>query len=134
MAQDGPRRARDRWSAWAAAGPDDTAAARRVDRDASPVGRLPAAAAEQHVGGRSHGVRPDDGGAAPVLFEDPRRQVDPLETQVVVGGRSRGMDRRRIARCQGLNSSQAAAGRRRRLMTRLEGIRQGVRQGRKRSR
>ncbi|MEU7334768.1 hypothetical protein [Streptomyces sp. NPDC007074] len=134
MAQDGPRRARDRLSAWAAAGPDDTAAARRVGRDASLLGRLLAAAAERNAGGRSHGMTPDDVGAEPVLFEDLRRQVDLPETQVVVESRSRGMDGRRIARYQGLNSSQAASRRPQRLMTRLDENRQGVRQGRKRSR
>lgn len=127
MAQDVPGQDRDRLSALADAGADDTTAARRVERDASLVGRLLAAAGDQNAGGRSPGVTPDDVGAALGLFEDLREQLDRLETQVVIEARRRGMDWRQIAQHRGLNSSQAAAQRYQRLMTRLEEIRQGVR-------
>ncbi|MER5381759.1 hypothetical protein ABT040_15970 [Streptomyces sp. NPDC002688] len=129
MPRDFRQQARDRLSALAPASGDrqDTAAARRVEQDASLVGRLLAAASEQNEHGREPGVIPDDVGAALGLFEDMREQLDRLETQVVIEARRRGMDWRQIAAHQGLNSSQAASQRYQRLMTRLEEIRQGVR-------
>ncbi|MEU9473383.1 hypothetical protein AB0D78_43930 [Streptomyces avermitilis] len=129
MPRDSRQQARDRLSALAPASGDrqGTTAARRVEQDASLVGRLLAAAGEQNDHGREPGVIPDDVGAALGLFEDIREQLDRLETQVVIEARRRGMDWRQIAAHQGLNSSQAASQRYQRLMTRLEEIRQGVR-------
>ncbi|MFG3105069.1 hypothetical protein ACGFZL_31755 [Streptomyces sp. NPDC048182] len=126
MSQD-RRQARERLSALAAAPADDTMAARRVEQDASLIGRLLAAAGEQGGDGQAPGVTATDVGAALSLFEGVREQLDRLETQVVIEARRRGMDWRQIARHQGLNSSQAASQRYQRLMTRLEEIRQGVR-------
>ncbi|MGW2827176.1 hypothetical protein ACWC24_40330 [Streptomyces sp. NPDC001443] len=127
MPRDSRQQARDRLSALAPAFGDDTTAARRVEQDASLVGRLLAAAGEQSNDGQQPGVVPDDVGAALGLFEDMREELDRLETQVVIEARRRGMDWRQIAAHQGLNSSQAASQRYQRLMTRLEEIRQGVR-------
>ncbi|MFD7003789.1 hypothetical protein ACFWA5_48040 [Streptomyces mirabilis] len=127
MPRDSRQQARDRLCALAPAPGDDTTAARRVEQDASLVGRLLAAAGEHSNHGQQPGVIPDDVGAALGLFEDMREELDRLETQVVIEARRRGMDWRQIAVHQGLNSSQAASQRYQRLMTRLEEIRQGVR-------
>lgn len=127
MPRDSRQQARDRLSALAPAVGDPTTAARRVEQDASLVGRLLAAAGEQNDHGREPGVVPDDVGAALGLFEDMREELDRLETQVVMEARRRAVDWRQIAAYQGLNSSQAASQRYQRLMTRLEEIRQGVR-------
>ncbi|MFF3447042.1 hypothetical protein ACFYXJ_07870 [Streptomyces sp. NPDC002667] len=129
MPRDSRQQARDRLSALAPTSEDrqDTTAARRIEQDASLVGRLLAAAGEQNDHGQEPDVIPDDVGAALGLFEDMREQLDRLETQVVIEARRRGMDWRQIAAHQGLNSSQAASQRYQRLMTRLEEIRQGVR-------
>ncbi|MFE2536861.1 hypothetical protein [Streptomyces sp. NPDC059371] len=127
MPRDLRQQARDRLSVLAPAPGDDTTAARRVEEDASLVGRLLAAVGEQNDDEQEPGVGPDDVGAALGLFEGIREQLDRLETQVVIEARRRGMDWRQIAAHQGLNSSQAASQRYQRLMTRLEEIRQGVR-------
>ncbi|MGW1729162.1 hypothetical protein ACWCQK_40795 [Streptomyces sp. NPDC002306] len=127
MPRDSRQQARDRLSALAPASGDDATAARRVEQDASLVGRLLAATGEQNGPGQGPGVASDDVGAALGLFEEMREQLDRLETQVVMEARRRGMDWRQIAAHQGLNSSQAASQRYQRLMTRLEEIRQGVR-------
>lgn len=103
-------------------------AAHRLAQDATLVGRLMTAAADHQ---RSAGSAPDlaveDVGATLGLFEGMRRELDTLETQVVIEARRRGMDWKQIAACQGLRSSQAASQRYQRLVTRLEEIRQGVR-------
>ncbi|MFF1519729.1 hypothetical protein [Streptomyces sp. NPDC058305] len=127
MPRDARQQARDRLSALAPAPGDDATPARRLEQDASLVGRLMAAAGEQNVQGRKPGPSPEDVGAALSLFDDMREQLDRLETHVVIEARRRGMDWRQIAALQGLNSSQAASQRYQRLMTRLEEIRQGVR-------
>ncbi|MFD9224927.1 hypothetical protein ACFWDI_34145 [Streptomyces sp. NPDC060064] len=128
MARDSRQEARERLSALADVPTADTAAARRLERDASLLGRLLSAAAGDQTGGRqAPDVLADDVGAALGLFEDMREQLDRLETQVVIEARRRGMDWRQIAQHQGLNSSQAASQRYQRVMTRLEEIRQGVR-------
>ncbi|WP_406377099.1 hypothetical protein [Streptomyces sp. NBC_00197] len=127
MPRDAHQQARDRLSALAPAPGDDTTVARRLEQNASLVGRLLAAADEQNVQGQELGPAPEDVGAALSLFDDMREQLDRLETHVVIEARRRGMDWRQIAALQGLNSSQAASQRYQRLMTRLEEIRQGVR-------
>ncbi|WP_406730141.1 hypothetical protein [Streptomyces sp. NBC_01794] len=128
MARDSRQEARERLSVLADAPVADTAAGRRLERDASLLGRLLAAAAgDQNSGRQAPDVVADDVGAALGLFEDMREQLDRLETQVVIEARRRGMDWRQIAQHRGLNSSQAASQRYQRLMTRLEEIRQGVR-------
>lgn len=128
MARDSRHEARERLSALTDVPTADAAAARRLERDASLLGRLLAAAASDQRGGRqAPDVRADDVGAALGLFEDMREQLDRLETQAVIEARRRGMDWRQIAQHQGLNSSQAASQRYQRLMTRLEEIRQGIR-------
>ena len=127
MSRDSSEQARERLSALAPVPAGDTTAARRLEQDASLVGRLLAAAGEQGHHGQVPGVRPADVGAALGLFEGMREQLDRLETQVVIEARRLGMDWRQIAQHRGLNSSQAASQRYQRLMTRLEEIRQGVR-------
>ncbi|MDQ0988960.1 hypothetical protein [Streptomyces sp. V3I7] len=99
----------------------DSAPAHQVARDAQLLGRLLAAAE------REAELSAEDVGAALSLFEELRLQLDRLESRVVMEARRRGMDWRRIALHQGLNSSQAASQRHQRLTTRLEEIRQGVR-------
>ncbi|MFJ1878669.1 hypothetical protein [Streptomyces sp. KS_5] len=126
MPRDSRQPARERLSALAHAPDVDTTAARRVEQDASLIGRMLAAAGEGGDG-QAPGVMPADVGAALGLFEGLREQLDRLETQVVIEARRCGMDWRQIAQHQGLNSSQAASQRYQRLMTRLEEIRQGVR-------
>lgn len=128
MARDPQGKARERLSALAGEPSDHRAPARRLEQDAALLGRLLAAADRpQGGGGGAADPGPDDVGAALSLFEDMRLHLDRLETQVVIEARRRGMDWRQIARCQGLNSSQAASQRYQRLVTRLEEIRQGVR-------
>jgi hypothetical protein len=128
MPRDSRQQARERLSALAPApADDDTTVARQVERDASLIGQLLAAAGEPADDGQAPGASRADVGAALGLFEDMREQVDRLETQVVIEARRRGMDWRQIAQHQGLNSSQAASQRYQRLMTRLEEIRQGIR-------
>ncbi|MFI1018239.1 hypothetical protein [Streptomyces sp. NPDC020965] len=127
MPRDSRQQARERLSALAPAPAGDTTAARRLERDASLIGQMLAATGEQGDDGQAPGGAPADVGAALVLFEGMREQLDRLETQVVIEARRRGMDWRQIARHQGLNSSQAASQRYQRLMTRLEEIRQGIR-------
>ncbi|MEU2281456.1 hypothetical protein ABZ614_05680 [Streptomyces sp. NPDC013178] len=126
--------ARERLSAFAEDPSPDWAEARRLEQDAVLLGGLLAAAAPRQQGdGRrpdtvaADGVSADDVGAALSLFGEMRVRLDRLEAQVVLEARRRGMDWRRIAQHQGLNSSQAASQRYQRLMTRLEEIRQGVR-------
>ncbi|MFF4054057.1 hypothetical protein ACFYZ5_46645 [Streptomyces chartreusis] len=126
MPRDSRQPARERLSALAPTPDDDTTAARRVEQDASLIGRMLAAAGEGGDG-QAPGVMPADVSAALGLFEGLREQLDRLETQVVIEARRCGMDWRQIAQDQGLNSSQAASQRYQRLMTRLEEIRQGVR-------
>jgi hypothetical protein len=114
------------------------AAAHRLQEDAALLGRVLTAAAVQRQGDgqepdpaaddmAADDTAADDVAAALGLFEDMRVSLDRLEAQVVIEARRRGMDWRRIARHQGLNSSQAASQRYQRLITRLEEIRQGVR-------
>ncbi|MFE0457304.1 hypothetical protein ACFW2D_39680 [Streptomyces sp. NPDC058914] len=104
------------------------AAAHRLQEDAALLGRVLTAAAGHRQGdGQQPDPAADDVAAALGLFEDMRVSLDRLEAQVVIEARRRGMDWRRIARHQGLNSSQAASQRYQRLITRLEEIRLGVR-------
>ncbi|MFJ5556786.1 hypothetical protein ACIQCD_04955 [Streptomyces sp. NPDC093250] len=104
------------------------APAHRLEQDAALLGRLlTAAAGHRHSGGQRPDVSVDDVAAGLSLFGEMRVTLDRLETQVVIEARRRGMDWRRIAEYQGLNSSQAASQRYQRLVTRLEEIRQGVR-------
>ena len=128
MARDAQDEARRRLSGLAEDPAAHWAPARRLEQDAALLGRLlTAAASHQQSGGQAADVAPEDVGAALSLFEDMRRQLDRLETQVIIEARRRDMDWRQLAQYQGLNSSQAASQRYQRLMTRLEEIRQGVR-------
>ncbi|MFD1312641.1 hypothetical protein ACFQ5X_43585, partial [Streptomyces kaempferi] len=62
MPRDARQQARDRLSVLALAPGDDTTVARRVEQDASLVGRLLAAAGEQNDHGQEPGVASDDVG------------------------------------------------------------------------
>ncbi|ANP51627.1 hypothetical protein J2Z21_007272 [Streptomyces griseochromogenes] len=128
MASDARQQARDRLSALREPPVQDVAAAHGLQQDVLLAARLLAAAAgDRDNDGREWAVTADEVGAALSLFDGMREQLDRLEMQVVLEARRRTMDWRQIARHQGLNSSQAAAQRYQRLVTRLEEIRQGVR-------
>lgn len=120
--------ARSRLAALADAAASDGLPAHRVAQDAALLGRLLTATDRVRAeAGPVPDVTADDIGAALCLVDGLRRQLDRLESQVVMEARRRGMDWRQIAHHQGLNSSQAASQRHQRLTTRLEEIRQGVR-------
>jgi hypothetical protein len=104
------------------------APARLLEQDAALINKLMTTATNpQRSDGQAPDVTPEDMGAALSLFEDMRRQLDKLETGVIVESRLRGLNWKQVAQYQGLKSSQAASQRYQRLMTRLEEIRQGVR-------
>ncbi|WBO68282.1 hypothetical protein [Streptomyces camelliae] len=120
--------ARLRLAALAADAALDGTPAHRVAEDAALLARLLSATDRRGPGtGAPSGVTADDVGAALGLVDGLRRQLDRLESQVVMEARRRGMDWRQIALHQGMNSAQAASQRHQRLTTRLEEIRQGVR-------
>ncbi|KOV65456.1 hypothetical protein [Streptomyces sp. MMG1121] len=129
MAHDAADAARSRLSALAALVAEaDGAPAHRMAQDAALLGRLLTATDSRRTDAdAAPDVTADDIGAALSLVDGLRRQLDRLESQVVMEARRRGMDWRQIAGHQGLNSSQAASQRHQRLTTRLEEIRQGVR-------